>query len=519
MSRGGDGARVVVIGGGATGLGILWDLALRGVAATLVEQGRLGSGTSGRFHGLLHSGARYAVDDPEAARQCAQENRILRRIAGGCIEPCGGVFVRLTGDDPDYAHRWRQACAAAGIGVEALDPGRLRAEEPALSPALREAYAVADAGIDSFRLLDALARGATARGARILLRRRVVAADTANGSVRALTLDGPDGPSALAADLVINAAGPWVDAVAQLFGVRAPVVLNRGSHLILAERVLGRVANRLRPPGDADILVPHDLTSILGTTAVPACDLDDPRVSPQEVALLLEGGEALIPGLSGRRMLRAFAGVRALHRPTQGEGERAASRTFAVLRHGPRDGLAGLLSVVGGKLTTYRLMAEAAVDAAMTELGRFAPCRTAAVALPGLVSHPTDRAAARLGPLQSQARRQMQATPAQGRLICECERVTAAELALRLAESPAPDLHRLRETTWFAMGPCQGTFCLPRVLARTGGDASTARGFLAERWRGQAPILFGPQAQTAAWTRSLYCAALWDAGEGSGRAR
>ena len=89
---------VVVIGGGATGAGTLRDLAMRGVKALLLEQRDLVHGTSSRFHGLLHSGARYAVKDAEAGRECIEENRILRRIGKHCVEETEGFFVRTPED-------------------------------------------------------------------------------------------------------------------------------------------------------------------------------------------------------------------------------------------------------------------------------------------------------------------------------------------------------------------------------------------------------------------------------------
>ena len=99
--------RVLVVGGGATGVGILRDLALRGITATLIEQHDLAHGASFRFHGLLHSGARYAVMDPQAARECLKENRILQHIAPTCIQPIGGLFLQHANDPEDYL----EACA------------------------------------------------------------------------------------------------------------------------------------------------------------------------------------------------------------------------------------------------------------------------------------------------------------------------------------------------------------------------------------------------------------------------
>ncbi len=96
---------VLVIGGGATGAGVAWDAALRGYDVVLVDRLDLAEGTSGRFHGLLHSGGRYAVKDPHAAEECIAENRILRNIAADCIEDTGGFFVTTPFDDPAYARQ------------------------------------------------------------------------------------------------------------------------------------------------------------------------------------------------------------------------------------------------------------------------------------------------------------------------------------------------------------------------------------------------------------------------------
>ena len=92
---------VVIIGGGATGVGVLRDAAMRGLKAILVERVDLAQGTTGRYHGLLHSGGRYVVSDPESATECAEENAILKRIHPDAVEATGGLFVSVSGDDDD----------------------------------------------------------------------------------------------------------------------------------------------------------------------------------------------------------------------------------------------------------------------------------------------------------------------------------------------------------------------------------------------------------------------------------
>src|SRR4029453_1938691 len=113
---------VVVVGGGVTGVAVLRDLALRGVHAVLVERFDLGTGTSVRWHGLLHSAARYAVRDQEAGREGIEENPPLRRIAPHPIEDVGGLFVLLPGDDEAYAGKFVEGCRASGIPTEELSP-------------------------------------------------------------------------------------------------------------------------------------------------------------------------------------------------------------------------------------------------------------------------------------------------------------------------------------------------------------------------------------------------------------
>src|SRR5215203_5742100 len=125
---------VLVIGGGATGVGVLRDLALRGIRAVLVEKGDLTHGTSGRYHGLLHSGGRYVVKDPRSAEECIQENRILRQTHTHCIEDTGGYFVVTPEDEGEYPDRFVAACAQTGIPCTELSIAAARKAEPLLNP-------------------------------------------------------------------------------------------------------------------------------------------------------------------------------------------------------------------------------------------------------------------------------------------------------------------------------------------------------------------------------------------------
>ena len=276
--------------------------------------------------------------------------------------------------------------------------------------------------------------------------------------------------------------------------------------LILNRRMTSAVVNRLAPPGDGDILVPVHTVCILGTTDITVPDPDDARGHARR----------------GRRAARRWrtAGPRALAAPgccapmpargpcTTPPSSRARSTTTSRARSAApitssttaaRDGVGGMWSIVGGKLTTYRLMARDVVDAVATVAGR----RRA-------VPHGR-RGAARRRPAAVRTgsatgwRRSRRSGGGDAELVCECELVTRATAGTRPSTERADSsLDDLRRTTRLGMGPCQGAFCIPRAAAaldargRSPGAGGARRqralrDFVAERFRGTRPIAWGDQ--------------------------
>ncbi len=133
---------VVVIGGGSTGAGVVRDVAMRGYSAVLLDRADLGQGTTGRFHGLLHSGGRYVVSDPLSATECAQENAILARIQASAIETTGGYFVTCPGDDPAFADKFLAGAAATGVPAHEIAVAEALRNEPRLNPGIMRAVEV-----------------------------------------------------------------------------------------------------------------------------------------------------------------------------------------------------------------------------------------------------------------------------------------------------------------------------------------------------------------------------------------
>ena len=290
---------VLVIGGGATGAGILWDLSLRGIDAVLVEQREFAYGTTGRCHGLLHSGGRYVVRDGGVARECYQENLILRRVAAAAIEETGGLFVHLKGDDPDYIDRWINAMKDAGLPFEEIDLREAHSLEPLLSKDARRVFRVPDAAVDPFDLVMMNVQGAVERGAKILTGTRVEKLLVEGQNVRGAVLKDIESGEvfSIQAEVVINAAGPWAGQVAATAGVHLELAYGKGTLLVYSQRLSNHVLNRLRTPGDGDILVPAKTVSLLGTTDLAVPTPENPKPTGEEVKTLLELGEELAPGL------------------------------------------------------------------------------------------------------------------------------------------------------------------------------------------------------------------------------
>ena len=179
---------IVIVGGGGTGGALAHDLTLRGFRVTLFEKGELLSGTTGRHHGLLHSGARYAVNDPTAAVECIEENRILRKIAPEALEQNDGLFVALDDEDMAFRPLFLEGCRACGISVQEMTPAAALALEPALNPGLKSAVRVPDATMDAWRLPMHFFATARANGADIRPFTEVVGFQTRSGRITAVEI-------------------------------------------------------------------------------------------------------------------------------------------------------------------------------------------------------------------------------------------------------------------------------------------------------------------------------------------
>jgi glycerol-3-phosphate dehydrogenase len=506
--------QVLIIGGGITGTAIARDLALRGVHSIVIDRSHINAGASGANHGVLHSGARYVASDPESSRECKAENELLKKLAPHCIEDTGGLYVAVAEDDEKYLADFPQLCAKAGVPCDPVDIKDALEVEPVLSKDIIAAYRTEDSSIDPFRASFENLACALQRGHDFMPYTAVEAFEIGNRKIESVQirnlLTGQE--QAIEAEQVINAAGAWVGQVAALADASIEILYSKGSLLVTHSRLAQHVLLRLRPPSDGDVLCPGGTVSILGPSSVRLDSPDDIKPTTEEVDHIIDQGSPIVPSLKQCRYIRAFAGVRPLIARKKAEGttdDRKISRGFDLIDHSD-DGVENFITVAGGKLSIFRLMAERASDQICTRLKVDAPCRTRHEPLPStLHGEWTEPGLAPKTWMEKQRPGDM--------ILCECEMVPNSAVQ-SILENPGMQtdsvlLHNIGARSRIGKGACQGTYCGLRItseLYRQGtfqqkqGMTSLAH-FTDSRWKGQRPVLFGEQLKQAELQEAMYC--------------
>ncbi|MHB8420352.1 MAG: glycerol-3-phosphate dehydrogenase/oxidase [Myxococcales bacterium] len=532
---------VLVIGGGVNGTGTARDCAMRGLRTALVEKRDVASGASGANSGMIHGGIRYLQTEPAVTKLSCIDSGYIQRIAPHLLFRIPFIFpVPRKGAEPSLLER------AYLYGAEVLfsmyddyqpykrgkPSSRLSAQETlAIEPGIRTdivgSVTTDEWGIDPQRLCAANALSARAHGADVFLYSQVVGFPRGpDGRVLGAEIRRDGQSLLLRARTVLNASGPWSPRVAALAGVTVRLRPGKGVHLTLDRRLsnYGVICNAV--DGRQIFVYPHEQSSVIGTTDDDYYgDPDRIPITHDEVEYLLQGIESIFPTVRQARILRAWAGVR----PTlykYGTNEDALSREHEVIDHA-RDGAPGFVSIVGGKLASYRIISEEATDLLCRLLGRVEPCRTHLEPLPGGEAMPevpalarehgfpewvTDRCVYRHGQLADEILAAAHDEPWLRGTLCACEQVSYAEAVYALRHEMVRTLSDLRRRCRVGMGPCQGASCAgaaAQLLARERRlSPEEARrelhDFLAARLSGQRPVAAGTGMAELELTRGAY---------------
>ncbi|MGQ0702749.1 MAG: glycerol-3-phosphate dehydrogenase [Gemmatimonadales bacterium] len=378
---------LLVIGGGITGAGIARDAALRGLGVALVEAGDFGSGTSSRSSRLIHGGLRYLeARQFSLVRESLRERGHLLRLAPHLVRPIEFILPFYHGD---RVPRWKVRLGLAlydrlaGTGNvrrhENLSKREVQEQEPLLKDrGLTGAARYFDAQCDDARLTVAVIRAAAKAGAKVANYVRATELVRDGGRVVGVRLrDELTGEETeVSARVVINAAGPWVDSVRRMEDPTAKPLLRltRGSHVQVAQSRIGNHhAILFTSPIDRRpmFVLPWGNWTYIGTTETDTSDPPEQvRVEQEEIVYLLRSANWLFPKahLGLEDVTASWAGVRPLVAADPHTPAPRVPRDHRIVR-GPY----GMLTVAGGKLTTFRLVAERVVDRASEELGIPAP--------------------------------------------------------------------------------------------------------------------------------------------------
>lgn len=385
---------LLVVGGGINGVGIARDAAGRGLRTVLVERDDLASGTSSASSKLVHGGLRYLEQFQfRLVREALAEREVLMRIAPHLVRPLRFVVPFRPGRRPAWLiglglflyDRLGGRRSLAGSERIDLTRGPVGA---GLQPDLGRGFAYSDCRVDDARLVVVTARDAAERGAHVLTRTEFTAARREGGSWLVTVADRATGiESTLRARVLVNAAGPWVAEICRASGIapRHKLRLVKGSHLVVPRLYQGEHAYLLpNDDGRVVFIIPfEERFSLIGTTEV-AIDGGPARVgiSPAETEYLQSAvGGFLRQSFAVQDVVWSYAGIRPLY--DDGHADPGSVTRDYLLELDGAAGEAPLLSVFGGKITTYRRLAERAMDKLQPYFPMLAPRWTANAALPG----------------------------------------------------------------------------------------------------------------------------------------
>ncbi|MGQ0562156.1 MAG: glycerol-3-phosphate dehydrogenase/oxidase [Gemmatimonadota bacterium] len=524
---------LAIIGGGVNGAGIARDAALRGLRVAVFEREDWGAGTTGGSTRMVHGGLRYLLYDVPTTRISSEDAGRIRRIAPHITWRIPFLWPLFPGRR--FFHEATEALLAAydpharrkgGLKHARLSRTEALTLEPGLAPDIAGAVTLDEWGCDVFRLAALNALDAGEAGAdlfahteveELLIRDRTVHGVRARDllAARSFTVE---------ASIVVNAGGPWAGRIAGMAGVEVAMRPGKGVHVTFERRIgnYGLILEGI--DGRVMFLVPHGAETIVGTTDTDffgdpgRVDLD---IHSDEVAYVIEAAARALPQARSWRPLRAWAGVRNTLFEWGVESD-DLSRRHEILDHEARDGVAGLLSVAGGKLAAYRIQSEEAVDLALKKLGLPARAsQTAGRGLPGAEAEPDFDALAQAIALPRWALERIWrrvgsrittvfagATAQDLAPVCRAEAVTRAEIAYAVNTERCRTLEDLRRHAHIGAGGCDGIDCAvpaAQIMAELLQwpveriDAEIEQ-FLNERWIGRRPVLRGATlAQEEVW--------------------
>ncbi len=476
---------LIIIGGGINGCGIARDASLRGLKVALVEKNDLACAASGYNSQMIHGGVRYLLGDMKTTQLACLDSGYIQKIVPFLLFRIPFLFPVL-GNPKSLAKKayleLLETFFEAYDHYVPLKNGKKHCRfsakellelEPGLNPDMAGGISFDEWGIDAPRLTVLNAKDAAEHGAQIFTHTEVTELLKKENQIVGVKIkDQSTGKTQeLFSKIVFNVAGPWIPKIAQLAGVEVKLRPAKGIHLLLDRQIVHSAIMAKAIDGRSIFMMPYQNSTLIGTTDDDYFgSLDSLEVTQDEVEYLLEGIESIYPSIRQHKVIDTWAALR----PTlyeRGKYEDDLTREHEIYDHEKRDQLKGFLTIAGGKLASYRIMSEEAVDVVCKKLNVDVKCSTHQKPLPGAESEfDVDSfakekninllAAARLYYRHgSRARQVLESFPAQTKILCECDPVLEAEIRYAIRHEWAKNFEDIARRTKWSLGPCGGQLC------------------------------------------------------------
>ena len=349
--------KVAIIGGGIAGLSIARDLALRGFRITIFDKRKIGNGTTTQCAGMLHSGARYVTKDIKTAKLCFNWNKIIRKIVPQAVGKRGAFYVRYIKDDPEYEERFINGCKEIGIPLRKISGPKARMLEPRLGSNVSHVFKTPDVVIDTFSLIYSYLYDLRKMGVKVLEETNIKRASLESEKWKIDTNKG-----SFIFDFVINSTGDGLAIVGKIFGADIETSYIYGSMALFERRLSSRIITRCAPNAIGDVIVPGVDLTLIGSTWHERGRPSKVSITKKDEKEIKRTASKMLPLVNKQRLISCLTSVRTHLKDLSYKSLFGSKRDYIILDHEATHGIVNLISVLPGKMTIARYVAEQVGD-------------------------------------------------------------------------------------------------------------------------------------------------------------
>lgn len=333
-------------------------MALRGLDIILFDKQKIGKGTTTQCAGMLHSGARYATKDLKTAKLCLQENMIIQKIIPHAVGNQKAYFVRYADDEPEYEKQFVKGCRKVGIPIKLISGSDAKLSEPMLGAKISHVFETPDKVIDTFTLVFSYLDD---------LKKRDNVIISENTEIKSATFDKDrwnikTNKKTYSFDFVINSSGDGLSQVSKIFGQNIKLSYIYGSMALFTGRLSSRIITRCAPNATGDVIAPAQKFTLIGSTWHERDKRSIVKINTNDEKEIRKTAEDMIPKVKDAKLLSSLTSVRTHLRDVSYLDSFGSKRDYLILEHQDNGKYINFMSILPGKMTLARFVAEQAGD-------------------------------------------------------------------------------------------------------------------------------------------------------------